>query len=384
MGHVFRTAEQAQAVDNLRRFLDRQVEPKLLSGGSDFISREGMVEFTRELVNFGLVSAVIHESHGGTGLGWLTHLMLFEELAYTSNDLAIVILINAVGASMLEELAPSHLRERYLPGLVTGNLFISIAVSEPDVGSDVSGIKCQARKSGDAYVVSGEKTWVSNGMYSDVLICTCRTSADPKSGLTHFLLDRKEQPYQAHNIQKMALNRQSTAQVFIDDVRVPARHMLGKEGEALKNTLAMFERARLHVGALSLGIARRALEESVRYAKERRQHGKPLAAHQLTAAKLADMATQIDAARLLLHRAAQMVDAGIRADMEAAMAKYFATEAAVGICRQAVQIHGGAGTTTAFPVERLAREAIILPIPDGTTEIQQLIIARALTGISAI
>jgi alkylation response protein AidB-like acyl-CoA dehydrogenase len=197
-------------------------------------------------------------------------------------------------------------------------------------------------------------------------------------------LDRRDQPYEVRNIQKMALNRQSTAQVFIDNVRVPASHMIGTEGRALKNTLAMFERARLHVGTLSLGLARRALEESVRYSKERRQHGKPLAAHQLTAAKLADMATQIDAARLLIHRAAQMIDAGMRADMEAAMAKYFATETAVGICRQAVQIHGGAGVTPDFPVERLAREAIILPIPDGTSEIQQLIIGRALTGISAI
>jgi alkylation response protein AidB-like acyl-CoA dehydrogenase len=384
MGHVFRTPEQAEAVDNLRRFLDRELEPKLAAGGSNFIPREEMVQFTRELVNFGLVSSVIDESHGGTGLGWLTHLMLFEELAYSSNDLAMVILINAIGASMLEELAPSPLRERYLPGLLSGDRFISIAVSEPEAGSNVAAIKCRARKEGDAYIVSGEKTWISNGMYSDVMICTCRTHSDPKRGLTALLLDRKEHPYEVRNIHKMALNRQSTARIFIDEARVPHTNMIGKEGEALKNTLSMFERARLHVGALSLGIARRALDESVRYAKERRQHGKLLAAHQLTAAKLADMATQIDAARLLIHRAAQMIDAGIRADMEAAMAKYFATEAAVGICRQAVQIHGGAGVTADFPVERLAREAIILPIPDGTTEIQQLIIGRALTGISAI
>src|SRR5580698_211229 len=196
MGHVFRTPEQAEAVDNLRRFLDRELEPKLAAGGSNFIPREEMVQFTRELVNFGLVSSVIDESHGGTGLGWLTHLMLFEELAYSSNDLAMVILINAIGASMLEELAPSPLRERYLPGLLSGDRFISIAVSEPEAGSSVAAIKCRARKEGDAYIVSGEKTWISNGMYSDVMICTCRTHSDPKRGLTALLLDRKEHPYE--------------------------------------------------------------------------------------------------------------------------------------------------------------------------------------------
>jgi alkylation response protein AidB-like acyl-CoA dehydrogenase len=159
--------------------------------------------------------------------------------------------------------------------------------------------------------------------------------------------------------------------------------MLGNEGEALRNTLSMFERSRVFVAAQGLGIARRALEEATRYAMERKQHGKVIAGHQLISAMLAEMATNVDAARLLTQRAASMIEAGVPAEMEAAMAKYFACEAAVKIARQAVQIHGGNGVTKEFLVEKLAREAIVAPIPEGTTQIQQLIIGRALTGINA-
>jgi alkylation response protein AidB-like acyl-CoA dehydrogenase len=197
------------------------------------------------------------------------------------------------------------------------------------------------------------------------------------------VLDRKEHPYEVRELHKIASNAQSTAQIFLNAVRVPAANMIGKEGDALKNTLAIFERSRVFVAAQGLGLARRALEEAIAYAKERKQHGKVIAGHQLISAMLAEMATNIDAARLLVYRAAEMIEQGVPAEMEAAMAKYFACEAAVKITRQAVQIHGGNGLTKEFLVERLVREAIIVPIPEGTTQIQQLIIGRALTGVAA-
>jgi alkylation response protein AidB-like acyl-CoA dehydrogenase len=244
-------------------------------------------------------------------------------------------------------------------------------------------IKARARRDGDDYILNGEKTWISNGAYSDLLICTVRTSDDPRRGLSHFVLDRTEHPYEVREIHKIASNGQSTAQIFLTDLRVPAANMIGREGDALKNTLATFERSRVFVAAQGLGIARRALDEAVSYAKVRKQHGKAIAGHQLIAAMLAEMATNVDAARLLTYRAASMIEAGVPAEMEAAMAKYFACEAAVTIARQAVQIHGGNGLTKEFLVERLVREAIIVPIPEGTTQIQQLIIGRALTGVGA-
>ena len=384
MGYVVRTEEQQGAVDGLRRYLETEIDSVFSKQYRDlFVPREKMASMMRKLTEFGLVAGVVSQEAGGMGIDWLTMVMLFEEVAACSVDLSVPVLINSFGAHMLEKLAPAHLKERYLPGLISGDLFVSIGISEPDVGSNVLEIKTRAVRDGDDYIINGEKTWISNGAYSDFLICTCRTGDDPRRGLTHFLLDRKEHSYEVRDIHKIAFNSQSTAQIFLADVRVPATNMLGKEGEALKNTLTMFERSRVFVAGQGLGIARRALDEAVRYAKERRQHGKVIARHQLIAAMLAEMATNVDAARLLTYRAASMIEAGVPAEMEAAMAKYFACEAAVKVARQAVQIHGGNGVTKDFLVEKLAREAIVAPIPEGTTQMQQLIIGRALTGFNS-
>jgi len=384
MGYVFRTEEQQGAVDGLKRYLEAEIEPIFSKEYRDkFVPREKMGEIIHKLTGFGLISGAVDEANGGMGIDWPTMLMLFEEVAACSIDLSVPVAINSFGAMMLAKLAPQHLRERYLPGLFSGDLFFSAGISEPDVGSNVLEIKTRARRDGDDFIISGEKTWISNGTYSDFLICTCRTGEDPRKGLTHFLLDRKEHPYESRNIHKIAWNSQSTAQIFLDDVRVPASNMIGKEGEALKNTLSLFERSRVYVAAQGLAIGRRALEEALRYAKERKQHGKVIAGHQLISAMLAEMATNVDAARLLVYRAAAMIEAGVPAEMEAAMAKYFACETAVKVARQAVQIHGGNGLTTEFLVEKLAREAIVVPIPEGTTQMQQLIIGRALTGVNA-
>ena len=358
MSHVFRTEEQGAAVDGLRRFLNAEIEPLFNKQYRDiYMPKEVMGGVMKKLADYGLVSGVIGTEAGGMGIDWLTNAMLFEEIAACSADLSIAVLINSFGAAMLEKLASPELRERYLPGLLSGESFVSVGISEPDVGSNVLEVKTRARRDGDDYIISGEKTWISNGSYSDFLICTCRTGEDPRRGLTHFLLDRKEHPYEVRDIHKIGLNSQSTAQIFLSDVRVPAKNIIGKEGEALKNTLGFFERSRVFVAAQGLGLGRRALEEAVKYAKERRQHGKVIAGHQLISAMLAEM--------------------------EAAMAKYFATETAVKITRQAVQIHGGNGVTKDFLVEKLAREAIVFPIPEGTTQMQQLIIGRALTGVNA-
>lgn len=384
MGYVFRTEEQQGAIDGLRRYLADTAEPFFNKEYRDkMVPKEKMGEFMRALSGFGLISGTVDEANGGMGVDWLTMSMLFEEVAATSVDLSVPVLINSFCAQMVNKLAPQHLKDRYLPGLLSGELFCSAGISEPDVGSNVLEIKTRARRDGDHYILSGEKTWISNGGYSDLLICTARTGDDPRRGLTHFLLDRKEHPYESREIHKIAWNSQSTAQIFLNDVRVPASNILGNEGEALKNTLSFFERSRVFVAVQGVGLARRALEEAVRYAKERKQHGKLIAGHQLISAMLADMATQVDAARLLAQRAASMIEAGVPAEMEAAMAKLFACEAAVTIARQAVQIHGGNGVTREFLVEKLAREAIVVPIPEGTSQIQQLIIGRALTGVNA-
>jgi alkylation response protein AidB-like acyl-CoA dehydrogenase len=274
------------------------------------------------------------------------------------------------------------LRERYLPGLIRGEAIISVAISEPGAGSNVLEIKTRARQDGNHWVLNGEKTWISNGSYSDCIICTCRTGDGP-ADLTHFLLDRNEHPYEVREIHKVAFNSQSTTQVFLRDLRVPEENIMGSLNGAFKNTLSGIEGGRVMVATQAVGLARRALEEAVRYTNERTQHGKVIASHQLVSAMLADMACGVDAARLLALRAAEMVDAGMRAEMEASMAKYVASEVAVKVTRQAVQLHGGNGITKEFLVEKLARDALLIPIYEGTSQIQQLIIGRALTKVRA-
>lgn len=374
------TEEQRMAVDGLRKFLDDVIEPAFIAHGEGFIPREKMVSWMKQLSEFGLINAPHPEQFGGMGLDWVTHLRLWEEVAVTSMDVALPIVINTVAADVLINNAPQHIIDKYVPGLMAGELFGSLGISEPDVGSDVAAAKTRAVREGDYWVINGEKTWISNGEYSDFFICTCRTG---ENELTHILIDREQHGYEVRGIPKLALNGQSTSQVFLDNVRVPVENTIGEIGAGLKNTLVAFERARCHMGAWGYSLARRALEEAIKYSQERTQHGKPIAGHQLIADKIAIMATEIDAARLLALRAMEMVDMGLRCDSECSMAKWYGTEIAVKATRDALQIHGGNGVTKEFIVERLAREAIIGPIPDGTTEIQKLLIARNLTGVQA-
>jgi len=372
--------EQRMVLESLRKFLDAEIEPAFRAHGDGPIPREKMQRWMQELSEYGLIKAPHEEQWGGFGMDWLTHLLIFEEVAFTSLDIAVPGFINSVGAEMIRQLGSDELKRKYLPDLISCDKFVALGISEPDVGSDVAAVKTRAVRDGDHWVINGEKTWITNGEYSDVFICTCKTG---EGEISHILIDREEHGYDVAGIKKMALNGQSTAQIFLSDVRVPVSNTLGELGQGLKNTLKIFEYARCHMAIWGIGLARRALHESVKYSQEREQHGKKIAGHQLIADKIATMATEIDAARLLAHRAMCMVQNGERADKECSMAKWYGTEIAVTATRNAVQIHGGNGVTTEFVVERLAREAIITPIPDGTTEIQKLLISRCLTGIQA-
>ncbi len=374
------TEEQKMATDSLRKFLDKEIEPEFIAHGEGRIYKEQMTKWSKRLASFGLVNAPIPEEFGGMGMDWVTHLRLWEEVAVTSLDIAAPLLINVAGADLLVQNAPKHIQDKYLSGLLNGEMFIGVGISEPDVGSDVAAVKTQAIRDGDDWVINGEKTWISNGEYMDLFVCTCKTG---DGELTHIAIDGNHPGLEVRHIPKMALNGQSTSQIFLTDVRVPVADTVGKIGKALMNTLVIFERARCHMAAWGYSLGRRALEESIKYSQDRTQHGKPIAGHQLIADKIATMATEIDAARLLTLHAADMIDKGIRCDKEASMAKWYGTEIGVSATRQAVQLHGGNGVSKEFIVERLAREAMIGPIPDGTTEIQKLLISRILTGVQA-
>mgnify|MGYP000678160733 CR=1 FL=1 len=372
------TEEQSMIVDTTRAFVEKELYPHELEiERTGHLDMDVIKDVQAKAMEAGLYAANMPEEVGGAGLDTLSWLMYEKELGranYALHWTCVARPSNILLAGTEEQ------REKYLFPCIRGEKWDCLAMTEPGAGSDALGsMRTTARKDGGDWVISGEKTWISNGRFADFLICTCNTG----EGLTHILVDRKEHGFETRDIPKIGLNAQSTSQVFLDEVRVPVENTIGAEGRGLQQTLVVFERARVHMAMWGIALARRALEESIRYAQERNQHGKQIAGHQMIADKIATMATEIDAARLLTHRAAGMIDRDERCDTECAMAKWYGTEIAVNATRQAVQIHGGNGVTREFIVERLAREAIIGPIPDGTTEIQKLLIARSLTGVAA-
>jgi alkylation response protein AidB-like acyl-CoA dehydrogenase len=339
-------------------------------------------EETRELLSrideFGLVTGMIPAEEGGGGLDLRVYGHLYEELSHAWPDLALATLIQACTGSILNLLGSPEQRERYLAPLLRGERIGCICISEPAVGSNVAEVQTRAAVVGGELAIRGQKLWISNGGWADFAIIVCRMG----DGLSMVLADR-DAGWTHREIAKMGLHAASTAELFFDDVRVPAGNVLGEPGQGLRQTLQTFERARILVGLISVGIARAALEEAIAYARERHQHGKPIGGHQLIQAYVAEMATETDAARLLCERALDLLARGVRCDRQSSMAKWYATEMAVGVASKAVQIHGGFGITKEYRVERHLRNARIMPIPDGTTEIQKLVIGRDLLGISA-
>ena len=373
--------EQQIAVDSFRRFLDDEIRPAIEQYDDTFMPRDVMQALLKKLLPFGMGNGLSSEEDGGLGLDPVTVGLLFEELARVSPDVAVVVLIQ-MEAGLLLGAGSDKLKTQYLGPLLEGDKFGSIGISEPGVGSNIAEIKCRARADGGDYLISGEKQWISSGHYSDFNICVARVSDQPDAGLGLFVVDR-EHGYESRNIPKMALNRQSTAQLFFDDIRVPNENVLIPPGQGLKRLMTLLEGSRPLVGLMAVGIGQAALDHSISYARERRQHGKPIAAHQLIQARVAEMAVKLEASRLMLYKALDQVGRGVRSDLQSGMAKYFATEAACEITRHALAIHGGNGVTREFPVEELYRLAPILTVTEGTPEMQKLVVGRSLLGMPA-
>jgi alkylation response protein AidB-like acyl-CoA dehydrogenase len=375
------TEEQQMAVDAVRRFLDDVIRPVVTEYDDTFIPRERMQEILKQLLEFGLGNGMATEADGGMGLDPVTLGLLFEELARVSPDVAIVVLIQEETGLLLGA-ASDDIKSQYLGPLLEGDKFGSIGISEPAVGSNIADIRCRAKADGDDLLISGEKQWISGGHYSDFNITVARESDDGAAGIGLYLVDR-DQGYESQNIPKIALNRQSTAQLFFDNVRIPRSQTLFPPGEGLKRLMTLLEGSRPLVGLMAVGIAQAALDYSIEYAREREQHGKPIGAHQLIQARVAEMAVKVEASRLMLYKALDQVGRGIRSDFQSGMAKYFATEAACEVTRHAMAIHGGNGVTREFPIEELYRMAPVLTVTEGTPEMQKLIIGRSLLGMPA-
>jgi len=375
------TEEQTMIVESLGKYARKKLEPVSIEFRDRLIPKDKMRSIQQDLLDFGVGVGVVPEQLGGLGLDAVTMGLLQFEVAKVSPDIAITSLIQMTVGKLLP-LVPEHLQGQYVGPVLAGEKLGCVGMSEPGAGSQVTAVNCRAKRDGDEYVINGEKMWISSGDYSDFIFLLARFNDDPVGGLGLILVDR-EHGYETTNIEKMGLNSQSTAQVFFQDVRVPAANLMVEPGKAMKALLTLLASSRPIVGLMALAIAEAALEASVQYAQDRVQFGKPIAGHQLVSAKLGEMATRVEAGKLMAFRALSAIDNQERSDVYSAMAKWFGTEVACEVVAEAMQIHGGNGITREFPIEYMYRSVRPFMVTEGTNEIQKLAIGRSLTGIDA-
>jgi alkylation response protein AidB-like acyl-CoA dehydrogenase len=290
-------------------------------------------------------------------------------------------------AMLVEKYGTQEQKERMLPRMVTGELKGGIGLTEPDTGTDLSAIKTKAVKSGDHYLINGTKTWISNGIEGNcfaVLVKTQPNADPPRKGLSMFIMEKGEGFTVSKKLEKLGYKGIDSAELVFNDYQVPENNLIAEEGDGFYCAVGGLELGRINVAARGVGIAKAALDESVKYAQMRKTFGKPIAEHQAIQLKLGEMATRVEASRLLVESAARAYDSGLRCDMEAGMAKYYASEAALENALEAMRIHGAYGYSKEYPIERLLRDAPLLIIGEGTNEMQRIIIARQLVARNPI
>jgi len=330
-----------------------------------------------ELAALDLTGLTTPEAYGGFDANRLTYSVVNEEVAYGQLAVATALSVHCLATSCLAEFGSDALKERYLPDMAAGRPVGMFALSEPGAGSNPAEMTTTARREGDEYVISGEKQWITNGERGDVCIVFAKTDPADDSSVTQFLVPKSAGIEVGKKEHKLGLRASDTTALTFDEVRVPAENRLTEEGKGLSAAFHILTGGRIGIAAQAVGLSQAALDEAVSYANDREQFDRPIGKLQAIRHKLADMATQVHASRLMVRAAAEQDDAGADPRLAAAMAKYFASEAAVDVCNEAVQVHGGYGYTKDFPVERFYRDAKILTIYEGTSQIQKEIIARA-------
>jgi alkylation response protein AidB-like acyl-CoA dehydrogenase len=344
----------------------------------------------RELAALGACGIVVPESYGGAGLDYVSLAVALEEIAAGDGATSTVISVqNSVVCGPILAFGTAAQKDRYLKPLASGDKIGCFCLTEPHTGSDAAAIATRAEfvrgadsDGGDHYVLNGTKQFITSGKNADVAIVFALTDkAAGKKGMSAFIVDTTLPGYDAARIEdKLGQRASDTAQIVLSDCRVPAANLLGREGEGYRIALANLEAGRIGIAAQAVGMARAAFEAALSYARERESFGKPIIEHQAISFRLADMATQIEAARQLTWHAATLRDAGLPCLKEASMAKLFSSEMAERVCSDAIQIHGGYGYVTDFPVERIYRDVRVCQIYEGTSDIQRLVIGRALAG----
>ncbi|HUC68093.1 MAG TPA: acyl-CoA dehydrogenase family protein [Stellaceae bacterium] len=366
-------------LDSVRRFLDREVKPHVHQLEHDDVYPEEIVAGMKAL---GLFGATIAAEYGGLGLSTTTYARIVELVSTVWMSLSGIFNSHLIMAAAVQRFGTEAQKRHFLPRFASGELRGGLALTEPDCGTDLQAIRTTARRDGDHYRVNGTKTWISNGIHGQCFALLVKTdpAAQPRHrGMSLFLAEKGPGFAVSRKLEKLGYKGIDSAELVFTDYRIPADRLIGgSEGLGLKHALGGLELGRINVAARGVGVAQAALDQAVAYSQVRKTFGKPICEHQAIQLKLADMATQVRAARLLVQDAAHAYDRGERCDMEAGMAKLFASEAAVSCSLEAMRIHGGYGYSKEFTVERLYRDAPLLVIGEGTNELQRIIIARQL------
>jgi len=377
--------EEIQILDSVRKWLARDVRPYCRQLEHDDVWPADMVEQMKEL---GLFGATIRRAYGGLGLGASTYSKIVAEVSEVWMSLSGIFNSHLIMASAVQRFGTEAQKSKYLPKFAAGEMRGGLALTEPDCGTDLQAIRTKAVRDGDDYVINGTKTWISNGIrgHCVALLVKTDTEIQPRHrGLSMFLAEKGPGFTASRKLEKLGYKGIDSAELIFQDYRIPAGNLIGGvEGKGFVHTAGGLELGRINVASRGVGVATAALKASVAYLQIRKTMGKPINQHQAIALKLADMATRVEAARLLVEQAAKAYDEGRRCDMEAGMAKLFATEAAMENAAEAMRIHGAYGYSKEMDVERYYRDAPLLCIGEGTNEIQRIIIARQLVERSPV
>lgn len=372
--------EREEILRTVRSFVEREVIPAARELEHKDEYPFALVDRMKEL---GLFGANIPEAFGGLDLDYVTYAMIFEEISRGWMGVAGILGTHSVMCDVLARFGTDEQKERILPKLATGEQRGGLALSEPDAGSDVQRIRTVARREGSDYILNGSKMWVTNGRYGDTFALLAKTDPEadpPYKGMSAFIIEKGPPGFHiSRDIEKCGYKGVETCEIVFEDFRVPATNLVGGvEGKGFKHIMTGLESERINVAARALGIGRAAFEDAVAYSQHRVTFGKPICGHQAIQIKLADMATKLEAARLLTYNAAEKKNRGERCDLEVGMAKLFATEAAQEIALDSMRVHGGYGYAKDFAVERYYRDAPLLIVGGGTNEIQRILIAKGL------
>ncbi len=378
-GFQLEFSEEQQAIQELaHNFAQNEIAPVALEYDE---SQEFPTELFRKMGELGFLGVLVPTEYGGAGMGAIELALIVEEIARACPSIALgVAAHNGLCSNHILQFGSEEIKQKYLPRLATGETMGAWALTEPGSGSDAGAMLTTAQRDGDFYILNGTKNFITHGSVGEIAVVMAKTDPDRgKKGISAFVVD-KSMPgfYAAKKENKLGMRSSDTASLVFENVRVPVSHRLGEEGEGFIQALRILDGGRITIAALSLGLAEAAVEHSMQYAFERKQFGQPIAEFQATQFKFAALTTHIEAARLLTYKAAWLRDQGMPYTLEAAQAKLFASELAVRAAEEAVQIHGGYGYTKEYPVEKLYRDAKLLTIGEGTSEIQRIVIARNL------